>query len=270
MSITIDYRQTSCNSLGNIVAQAMSAQVIKNHIDSEMSVVTGPYHMGVWPLYLSRSKVLPGPPENKTMHVASSAYDIATSYGLSWLEVCLYESTRRTPMFWDSNWNALFPLFCQRESWSCDPSSRTVMIYPKEHDNKNVVFGIDWWERACRRLLFVGYKIAAVLQDEPSERDVNGIDTAAWTREFKRRIPCSWVFPSTIGGIQAACGVSSLAIGRFTGPGWLLLRSSIRQIGLDSASDRPTSKIGYHVSRNLFSKKIEVFEGDGFEWVNSI
>lgn len=247
--LVLDYKSSpvSCNSLGNIAAQMLAVEWLRQRGEN-VCVIPSDFHRDVW-MMLPHAIWDGLPCKNSVVVVPQPRLHERVANGLSWIETAIVEAGAEGDSF------SLTPDVI----WTHDANSRNVLIYPREHDNANAVFDLDWWVICCREMIRCGAKIMAIFEQGNNARDVaeRGY-TSDFARAFLERVPVTMVLPSTIGGIQAGAGLCRLAVGRFTGPGWLLLKSSIRQIALDSVNDFPFCKVSYHVSRGVLGKGIAV------------
>jgi hypothetical protein len=258
--LILDWRDPSvaCGSLGNIVAQALASEYLYDVRKFDLGVVPSEWHQGLWPLYIPLDRIFHSTPEGHTVVICRSSISLYTDsvkMRHNWMQQALFAAGHIT----DDKINP-------RVTWLHAPHCRSVLLYPREYDNKNRYFDLSYWIEVGQSLIANGWSINAMLDTIPSHRD--GYTSVNWCREFSRQVPCR-AFEPTINGLQSAAGLSRVAVGRLNGPAWLLLKSTIPQIVLDDPNDRhPLQSASHNVQ--FIEKSLRLVIGKGMSWISEL
>lgn len=241
----LDYRPppgTSFASLGNVAATGFAAEWVCQRYP-ETCTIPSPFYKELWPLFVPRQQIVDAAPDAERV---PCKWHEAFAKGLSWIETALYEAGH------ELHGESLTP----RTVWLHDRLASTVFVYPREHECDNRFFTGDYWVRVINLLKKRYFRVVAILQDTDNPRD--GRRSRDWCTTLLRDVRIDVILPSTMGAIQAGIGLSSVALGRCTGPGWLTFKSSIPFVALDDPADGPTHKAAYHQARGVFPKSFAV------------
>lgn len=245
--IILDWRDPI--SLGNIVGTSYASEYIRNSLHQDIGIIPADYHQDVYKLSVPSDRIysiddIPPDSEIRTPHLNNynHIHNIDETTPLPWMHNLVASAG-----YWMSREYKVDPYIC----WLHSPKSRKVLIYPREHHNKNIYFNMDYWIAACHEFLKNNWQIVAILHVDFSHRDID--ISVNWCNEFRNKVNCSQIFSPTIQGLQAACAMCDLSFGIFSGPFWLMLKSTIRQVVISDPND--TYKF-HHATYNLpFIKK---------------
>lgn len=216
--IILDWRDPI--SFGNIVGTSLASEYIRNVLHQDVGVIPADHHQDVYKLCVPLERVYNDAPTDSEIRVPHlTNYNHLNKKGetLAWVHNLVASAG-----YWMEG--KLDPAIC----WVNSPNSKRVLLYPREHHNKNLYFTLDYWIAASRKFLECGWNIVAILNDGYSHRD--GETSLNWCNEFKKNVKCEYIFSPTIQGLQIAVGLSDLTFGILSGPFWLMLKSTIRQV----------------------------------------
>lgn len=243
--IILDWRDPI--SLGNIVGTSYASEYIRNVLKEDIGIIPADYHQDVYKLSVPEERIykadsLPPNSHIRIPHLNNYNYknNLDETSPLPWMHNLVASAG-----FWMEG--KVDPSIC----WLHSPHSRKVLIYPREHHNKNVYFDLNYWVTACQRFIDCGWTIVAMMHENPTHRD--GKISVEWCNELRYAIGHIEVIRPTIEGLQAACAICELSFGIFSGPFWVLLKSTIRQVVISDPNDKYKF---HHASYNLpFIKK---------------
>ena len=249
----LDWRDPSitCGSLGNIASHALATEFIRDVLCHDVGVLISGWHSRVWDLCVPQDRILTEVISGDTVHVCKSHRSEHLAGNMTWVGASVHDAGYAMPAD-----HLLSPRTC----WLHDPDARTVLLYPREYDNKNRTFTLDYWIAVSKSLRERGWRIAAMLDSDPSHRD--GEISLAWCRDYVAAVSPDYTFRPTVNGLQAAVGMSSLAIGRGNGPAWLMLKSTIPQVVLDDPSEKyPDQSATANMPRTCWESPGAPFKG---------
>lgn len=249
----LDWRHESvaCASLGNIATQAFATEYIRDVLRVDVGVIVSEWHNRLWPLFLPSNRIFTEIPENAYVKICECLHDNQHCKG-GWIRGNLDAAGYSIDEY------VINPRIC----WDYGRNTKTVLIYPREYHNGNKYYDLKFWIDLCKDYTKKGWEIVAILDSELSFRD--GKNSLEWCSLFSKAIPLKYIFPPTIGGLQAGVGLSELAIGIFNGAGWMLLKSLIPQIVLDDPNDpweTQTAKYNLQYTSKYLNGGIELVIG---------
>ncbi len=245
-------------SLGAIASTALATEYISTFIEP-VKVQVPPWYKEIWPVFVPEDYINPRLLNGDSIQRMG---EYCRPYGhrhSGWLKSLVqyagYHDHKMIP-------------FIPKATLSCGINSKNVLIYPREHANKNGTYTIDYWTEVCKRLQERGYKIIAVLHDKDGHRDNISLN---WSNKLKSKVDFEKVYPSTIPNLFEAISQCELSIGVMTGPSWLCLKSNIRQVVLSSHIDEPNeSTARAETNLQYFAKPVDCIIGTNLDWINSI
>lgn len=245
-------------SLGATVSSALTSEYIDTFIEP-IKVQVPPWYKEIWPVFFSDEKINP---RMLNGDVIQPMGEFMKPYGhrhFGWLESQVnyagYPGHQMIP-------------FLPKQTLQCNLESRTVLIYPREHANKNNTYTLEWWISTCDLLLQKGFEIIAVLHDRDGHRDSISY---GWCNQLKCNVQFKEVHTSTIPSLIAAISKCAIAIGIMTGPTWLCLKSAIKQIVLSSHADEPNeSTARAETCCKYYAKPVTLSIGTNTDWINDL
>lgn len=258
--IILDWRHPhlACGSLGNITALAYATEYIRDVLKQDVGVIVPDWHDEVWKLSVPLDRIYTIPSKDSHVRICSPSYYARRYKLLHWIQAPV-----ACAGFWMDWKHKINPRVC----WSHSRDSRRILLYPREYNNKNVLFTLEYWIAVGKILIENGWSIVAILDNSSSHRD--GDVSVDWCNQFRDNVFCEYVFPPTIGGLQAAVGLSEISFGILSGPFWLMLKSTIRQIVISDPNDLILS---HNARFNLrFVKKcISHVSGTSLDWISEL
>lgn len=247
--IILDWRDPI--SFGNIVGTSLASEYIRNILREDIGIIPANYYQDVYKLSvpLNRIFTIDNIPPNSVIRVPhltnyNHQNNIPDDRILPWVHNLIVSA-----VYFISRDEKLDPSIC----WLNSSNSKKVLLYPREHHNKNLYFTIDYWVAASQQFIERGWDIVAMLQDTPSHRDGN--ISVQWCNEFKSKVKCTHIFNPTIQNLQIAVGLCELAFGILSGPFWLMLKSTIKQIVISDPNLNNGIEIHYANFELPFIKK---------------
>lgn len=263
--LILDWRHPSlyCGSLGNITACAFGAEYIYDKLNIDIGVLIGEYHKEIWKLCIPLNRILYYAPKDEEVRICCPEERLDKDCNLyHWVQNPVECAGFHMPDY---------DLIDPKIVWLHSINSRRVLLYPREYNNQNLLFNTDYWMSVINLLKSRGWRIICILDDKDSHRD--GETSLNWCNEFRNKIEqlncCDYIFPPTIGGLQAGVGLSEIAFGILSGPFWVMLKSTIRQIVISDPNDLILS---HNATYNLkFVKKcITHILGTSLDWINEL
>lgn len=249
--IILDWRGP--NSLGNVVGTAYATEYIHDVLHEDIGIIPAEYHLDVYKLCLPANRIftlndLPSDSEIRHPNLIQNNYNH------------IHNLDDKNPLPWMHNLvaSAYFPISFETKvdpkiCWLNSRHSRKVLIYPREHNNKNIYFDLNYWVQVCQKFIDCGWQIVAILHENPTHRDGNiSVD---WCNELRYKIGHIQIIKPTIEGLQQACSICELSFGIFSGPFWMLLKSTIKQVVISDPND--TYRF-HHATYNIPFLKKEV------------
>lgn len=246
-------------SLGAIASAALATEYINTHIEP-VKVKVPEWYREVWPIFLPSERINPKRLLSEDYCPLMNEY--IRAYGhfrIGWLESLVRYANYHT--------HVMVP-FTPVNSLPCNKESHRVLIYPREHHNKNKTYTPVYWIEICNKLTALGFQIIAILHESKSHRDRSR--SIEWCKELRNNIRFEHVYKSTIPNLYRAIQECSHSIGTMTGPSWLCLKSDIKQIVLSSHSDEPRLSNRPELNLPYFTKPVTISVGTNTDWINEL
>lgn len=247
------HRTVSCPSFGNIVAHATASEYIYRQLGQDIGVRTSEYYSWLWKLYLPQNRINVDSDDERLIR-ANELYVIDND--LSWFDSFIHLAGFK----YESKIDPQLILHNNNES-------NQVLLYPREYDNKNRYFDLQYWTSVVAQLKCKGYRVGAILDRNESHRD--GTISSDWCNEFRSCVQLDVEYENSPFGLQRGIIESAIAIGRGNGPACFMIKSPIRQILLDSEDEH----IPRYNARRTFSKVakyIQVHVGKTLDWMQEL
>lgn len=264
--LTLDWRHPSicCGSFGNIMSTALATEYIIDTYKIDISVIVSHWYVDIWPLFINQNKIHYSIPINcESYRLCQPSYrpEKFRNKLLNWVQSPV--ASAGFVMEYSVKLNP-------KIVWTHSRNSKRILIYPREHHNGNRYFTIEYWIEVCRLLQNNGWKIIAILDEQSSHRDsFDGCESHSWCNQLKEQIQFEYIFPPTIGGLQAGVSLSEVAFGILSGPFWLMLKSTIRQIVISEPHDLILSHNALY-NLNYIQKPISHILGKSLNWISEL
>lgn len=246
-------------SLGAIASTALTTEYIRTYIEP-IKVQVPPWYKEIWPIFLDEKDINPRLLNGDTIQRMG---EYCRPYGhrhSGWLKSLI--------QYAGYNGHVMIP-FTPAPTIPCSEESKRVLIYPREHANKNNTYTTAYWAKVCHLLMERGYKIIAMMHEKSGHRDNNV--SLQWCNKLRSLVQFEEVFSSTIPNLFTAISKCELAIGVMTGPSWLCLKSNIKQVVLSSHVDEPNeSTARAEANLQYFAKPVTIIVGTPLDWINGL
>lgn len=246
-------------SLGAIASAALATEYIDTHIEP-IKIKVPEWYKETWPIFLPEERI--NPKALDVQDTLGGMNELVRAYGhyrLGWLEslvqYCGYINHKMIP-------------FTPRNSLPCNKNSNTLLVYPREHHNKNLTYKLEYWIGVCNKVIDNGMKVVAILHDSLSHRDK--FVSTQWCDELRKNVNFENVYSSTIPNLFRAIQECSHCVGTMTGPSWICLKSDIKQVALSSHSDEPRLSNRPEMNLHYFTKPILISKGDSIDWIDTL
>lgn len=246
-------------SLGAVASTALATEYINTFIEP-CKVQVPPWYKEIWPVFLDEKSINPRLLNGDTIQRMG---EYCRPYGhrhSGWLK-----SLVQYAGYWD---HQMIP-FIPKPTLPCSEGSKRVLIYPREHANKNGTYTVDYWTEVCKLLQQRGYSIIGMVHDKSGHRDDEV--SLHWCNKLREKVEFEETFSSTIPNLFQAISKCELAIGVMTGPTWLCLKSNIKQVVLSSHIDEPNeSTARAEANLQYFAKPHTCIIGTSLDWIDKL